>query len=29
VFYPKTDVDTLIRRVLSARGMDFWELAWI
>ena len=25
VFYLKTDVDTLIRRVLSARGMDFWE----
>src|SRR3954463_421433 len=25
VFYLKTDVDTLIRRVLSARGMDFRE----
>src|SRR5437763_6196722 len=25
VFYLKTDVDTLIRRVLSARGLDFWE----
>ena len=25
VFYLKIDVDTLIRRVLSARGMDFWE----
>src|SRR6266571_731500 len=25
VFYLKLDVDTLIRRVLSARGMDFWE----
>jgi dTMP kinase len=25
VFYLKTDVDTLIRRVLAARGMDFWE----
>ena len=25
VFYLKVDVDTLIRRVLQARGMDFWE----
>src|SRR5256885_2632195 len=25
VFYLKVDVDTLIRRVLGARGMDFWE----
>ncbi|MBE3099808.1 MAG: thymidylate kinase [Planctomycetes bacterium] len=25
VFYVKVDVDTLIRRVLQARGMDFWE----
>src|SRR5512145_730511 len=25
VFYLKTDVETLITRVLSARGMDFWE----
>ena len=25
VFYLKTDVDTLIRRVLASRGMDFWE----
>src|SRR5437764_7870148 len=25
VFYLKLDVDTLIGRVLSARGMDFWE----
>ena len=25
VFYLKLDVDTLIRRVLSAGGMDFWE----
>jgi dTMP kinase len=25
VFYLKLDVDTLIRRVLAARGMDFWE----
>ena len=25
MFYLKIDVDTLIRRVLSARGMDFWE----
>jgi dTMP kinase len=25
VFYLKLDVDTLIRRVLGARGMDFWE----
>lgn len=25
VFYLKIDVDTLIRRVLAARGMDFWE----
>lgn len=25
VFYLKTDVNTLIRRVLEARGMDFWE----
>ena len=25
VFYLKIDVDTLITRVLSARGMDFWE----
>src|SRR5438552_3805361 len=25
VFYLKTDVDTLIGRVLEARGMDFWE----
>src|SRR3989442_3290374 len=25
VFYLKLDVDTLIRRVLEARGMDFWE----
>ena len=25
VFYLKVDVDTLIGRVLSARGMDFWE----
>jgi len=25
VFYLKTDVETLIRRVLQARGMDFWE----
>src|SRR6478609_5552017 len=24
-FYLKVDIDTLIRRVLSARGMDFWE----
>jgi len=25
VFYLKVDVDTLIRRVLQARGMDYWE----
>ncbi len=25
VFYLKVDVDTLIGRVLSSRGMDFWE----
>ena len=25
VFYLKVDVETLIRRVLAARGMDFWE----
>ena len=25
VFYLKIDVDTLITRVLAARGMDFWE----
>src|SRR4051812_34480380 len=25
VFYLKVDVETLIRRVLQARGMDFWE----
>jgi dTMP kinase len=25
VFYLKVDVDTLIRRVLESRGMDFWE----
>ncbi len=25
VFYLKVDVETLISRVLSARGMDFWE----
>jgi dTMP kinase len=25
VFYLKVDVDTLIRRVLQSRGMDFWE----
>ena len=25
VFYLKLDVETLIRRVLAARGMDFWE----
>src|SRR5947209_16563694 len=25
VFYLNTDVKTLIRRVLAARGMDFWE----
>jgi dTMP kinase len=25
VFYVKVDVDTLIRRVLQSRGMDFWE----
>src|SRR3954471_3116619 len=25
VFYLKIDVETLIRRVLEARGMDFWE----
>jgi len=25
MFYLKVDIDTLIRRVLSARGMDFWE----
>ena len=25
VFYLKIDVDTLIRRVLAAHGMDFWE----
>src|ERR1700694_3441457 len=25
VFYLKTDVETLIGRVLAARGMDFWE----
>jgi dTMP kinase len=25
VFYLKVDVDTLIGRVLEARGMDFWE----
>jgi dTMP kinase len=25
VFYLKTDVDTLISRVLASRGMDFWE----
>ena len=25
VFYLKVDVDTLIRRVLASRGMDFWE----
>ncbi len=25
VFYLKIDVDTLIRRVLPARGMDYWE----
>src|SRR6058998_477807 len=25
VFYLKVDVETLIRRVLQARGMDYWE----
>jgi dTMP kinase len=25
VFYLKTDIDTLIRRVLESRGMNFWE----
>ncbi len=25
VFYLKVDVDTLIRRVLQSRGMDYWE----
>jgi len=25
VFYLKTDVDTLITRILASRGMDFWE----
>jgi dTMP kinase len=25
VFYLKADVDTVIRRVLQAGGMDFWE----
>jgi dTMP kinase len=25
VFYLKIDVDSLISRVLGARGMDFWE----
>jgi dTMP kinase len=25
IFYLKLDVETLIRRVLAARGMDFWE----
>jgi dTMP kinase len=25
VFYLKVDVETLIRRVLASRGMDFWE----
>ena len=25
VFYLKTDVDTLIRRVLGSRGMNYWE----
>ncbi len=25
MFYLKLDVETLIRRVLAARGMDFWE----
>src|SRR5213596_1472979 len=25
VFYLKVDVETLIRRVLQSRGMDFWE----
>src|SRR6476660_518290 len=25
VFYLKVDTDTLIRRVLDSRGMDFWE----
>ena len=25
VFYIRVDVDTLIRRVLQSRGMDFWE----
>jgi dTMP kinase len=25
VFYLKVDVDTLIRRVLQTRGMDYWE----
>ena len=25
VFYLKIDVDTLTRRVLESRGMDFWE----
>jgi dTMP kinase len=25
VFYLKTDVETLIGRVLASRGMDFWE----
>src|SRR5512145_810149 len=25
VFYLKTDVETLITRVLASRGMDFWE----
>lgn len=25
MFYLKVDIETLIRRVLSARGMDFWE----
>jgi dTMP kinase len=25
VFYLKTDVDSLITRVLASRGMDFWE----
>ena len=29
VFYLKVDEKTLIRRVLQARGMDYWESAWI
>jgi dTMP kinase len=28
VFYLKVDVETLIGRVLEARGMDFWNRGW-